>query len=116
MYFKFCRQLRKAVSIVEIKGGKKQKNNTRVDFLLSHGWGLKGKWVDAVRKEPTGRLAMRILEFCPLHLDALPFCLNEGYLLFLRRAQNFEDLWNSILMGAINQTGLFCLQAVMTTS
>lgn len=83
------RQLRKAVSVEEIK---RKKRKTRADFfLLSQGWGSKQSGCLQQEKNPRSRLAMRILELCPLHLDALPFCLNEGYLKnILKRAQNFE--------------------------
>lgn len=71
------KQLRKAVSIVEIK----RKKTPELTFFCSPMGGAprQSGWLQK-EKNPRSRLAMRILEFCPLHLDALPFCLNEGYL------------------------------------
>ena len=73
--------------------------------------------MDAVRKEPTEQIGhenSRILSFA-LRCLAILFKWRISLKTFLEGHRILRDLWNSILMGAINRTGLFCLQAIIIT-
>lgn len=78
VYFNFSGSPTKLIPLSKEEGEK----NTRVNFFfcsLMGGAPRQSGWLPQ-EKNPRSRLAMRILEVCPLHLDALPFCLNEGCL------------------------------------